>query len=69
MQQLKCCLIIKNNYPILVAGPRLALGSQGYEPCELLLLHPAMPRIIALFDFFANYGILVEMSAYIIMRS
>lgn len=25
-----------------VAGPGFAPGSQGYEPCEVLLLHPAI---------------------------
>jgi hypothetical protein len=29
----------------LVAGPGFAPGSQGYEPCELLLLHPAISSI------------------------
>ncbi len=27
---------------LLVAGPRIARGPQGYEPCEILLLHPAI---------------------------
>lgn len=26
----------------LVAGPRVALGIAGYEPAEMLLLHPAI---------------------------
>lgn len=36
---------------LLVAGPRLARGSAGYEPTEILLLYPAMDDIVHLFYF------------------
>ena len=38
----------------IVAGPGFAPGSEGYEPSEILLLHPAIWRIIVIFDFFTN---------------
>ncbi len=31
---------------LLVAGPRIARGPEGYEPSEILLLYPANARTI-----------------------
>ncbi|GEM_PF-5773595 len=46
---MRSVLISKQNRPFtgrfgfsLVAGSRFARESQGYEPCELLLLYPAI---------------------------
>lgn len=39
----------------LVAGPGFAPGPQGYEPCEVLLLHPAIDNIVSYNSEFFKY--------------
>ncbi len=40
----------KGSFFILVAGPGLAPGSAGYEPTEILLLHPATGHSTTVFS-------------------
>ena len=52
----------------LVAGTRIALMPQGYEPCEVLLLHPAekTQTIITRFKFFQRNRFYFSSHQYIV---
>ena len=69
-RELKCricnCKLLHDS----VAGPGFAPGSGGYEPPEILLLHPAIGQIITLFwdlskVFFAAFSSpVIDISVY-----
>lgn len=59
---------------ILVAGPRFARGSQGYEPCELLLLYPAITTTVLHINitksnrqFVIKYNLTMTVTMYIFL--
>ena len=49
----------------MVAGPGFAPGSGGYEPPEMLLLHPAIPILYAFFLRKATICTIVDSTYYV----